>query len=125
MGTAGFGPKGLSQSIVYLLSSIHLTAGPPATDCLIQLPHIGYPAQGTKARVEVPRLRRREDIKPSDSETSNQICGSAAIGILMTLSPKRENDSAAGSLLRRELPTGLRDGDGSAAGGSAFLKANS
>ena len=30
----------------------------------------------------------------------------------MTLSQKREIDSAAGSLLRRELPTGLRDGDG-------------
>ena len=34
----------------------------------------------------------------------------------MTLSPKRGNDAAGGSLPRRELPTGLRDGDGSAAG---------
>ena len=39
-------------------------------------------------------------------------CGFAAVGILMTLSQKREIDSAAGSLLRRELPTGLRDGGG-------------
>ena len=38
--------------------------------------------------------------------------GSAAIGILKTLHPKRAIDSAAGSLPRRELPTGLRDGDG-------------
>ena len=42
--------------------------------------------------------------------------GCAANGILMTLSRKRGNDAAGGSLLRRELPTGLRDGDGSAAG---------
>ena len=42
--------------------------------------------------------------------------GCAANGILMTLSPKRGNDAAGGSLPRRELPTGLRDGDGSAAG---------
>jgi hypothetical protein len=40
------------------------------------------------------------------------ISGCAAVGILMTLSQKREIDSAAGSLLRRELPTGLRDGGG-------------
>lgn len=65
--------------------------------------------------------------------------GFAAIGILTTLSPKRGNDSAGGSLPRRERPvgsvslisrspdgslrnqfachpTGVRDGDGSAAG---------
>ena len=40
------------------------------------------------------------------------ISGCAAVGILMTLSPKRGNDAAGGSLPRRELPTGLRDGDG-------------
>jgi hypothetical protein len=39
-------------------------------------------------------------------------CGFAAIGILMTLLPHRAIDSTAGSLPRRELPTGLRDGDG-------------
>ena len=39
--------------------------------------------------------------------------GFAAIGFLVTLPPKRGNDAARGSLLRRELPTGLRDGDGS------------
>ena len=44
------------------------------------------------------------------------ISGCAAVGILMTLSPKRTIDSAVGSLPRRELPTGLRDGDGGAAG---------
>jgi hypothetical protein len=43
----------------------------------------------------------------------------------MTLSPKRGNDAAGGSLPRRELSTGLRDGDGNAAGGRAFLEANS
>ena len=42
--------------------------------------------------------------------------GFAAIGILMTLLPHRAIDSTVGSLLRRELPTGLRDGDGCAAG---------
>ena len=52
------------------------------------------------------------------------IRGSAANGILMTLPQKRENDSAVGSLLRRELPTGLRDGDGGAAGESSFLTAS-
>jgi hypothetical protein len=51
--------------------------------------------------------------------------GPAAVGILMNLNPKRENDTATGSLLRRELPTGLRDGDGSAAGEPAFLTASS
>ena len=40
---------------------------------------------------------------------------SAAIGILMALSPKRENDSARGSFLGKELPTGLRLADGYAA----------
>jgi len=39
--------------------------------------------------------------------------GSAADGILMTLPLKHAIDSAGGSLPRRELPTGLRDGDGS------------
>ena len=38
--------------------------------------------------------------------------GFAADGFLMTLSLKRAIDPTAGSLLRRELPTGLRDGDG-------------
>jgi hypothetical protein len=38
--------------------------------------------------------------------------GSAAIGILMTLHKQREIATTAGSLPRRELPTGLRDGDG-------------
>jgi len=38
--------------------------------------------------------------------------GSAADGILKTLSLKRVIDTAVGSLPRRELPTGLRDGDG-------------
>ena len=47
--------------------------------------------------------------------------GFAAIGILMTLPLKREDDSTGGSLLRRELPTGLRDGDGSAAGWTSTL----
>ena len=42
--------------------------------------------------------------------------GFAAVGILMTLSQKRAIDSAGGSLPRRELSTGLRDGDGVAAG---------
>ena len=42
--------------------------------------------------------------------------GFAAVGILMTLTLKRANDSTGGSLPRRELSTGLRDGDGSAAG---------
>ena len=51
--------------------------------------------------------------------------GSAAVGILKTLSPKRAIDSAGGSLPRRELSTGLRDGDGCAAGESAFLAASS
>ena len=42
----------------------------------------------------------------------------------MTLFPQRENDTERSSFLRRELPTGLRDGDGSAAGGSDFLGDN-
>jgi hypothetical protein len=42
--------------------------------------------------------------------------GCAANGILMTLSRKRGNDAAGGSLPKRELSTGLRDGDGIAAG---------
>ncbi len=42
--------------------------------------------------------------------------GEAAAGTLMTLSLKQENDTAEGSLPRRELSTGLRDGDASAAG---------
>jgi hypothetical protein len=50
-----------------------------------------------KDSVEVRELRSR---------------GSAAIRILMTLHPKRTIASAVGSLPRRELPTGLRDGDG-------------
>ena len=37
---------------------------------------------------------------------------SATVGILKTLIPKCANDSAGGSLPRRELPTGLRDGGG-------------
>ena len=52
------------------------------------------------------------------------IRGFVAIGILMTLSPKRAIASTAGSLLRRELPTGLRDGNGDAAGESSFLTAS-
>ena len=56
--------------------------------------------------------------------------GCAANEILMTLSPKRGNDAAGGSLprrelSRRELSTGLRDGDESAAGESAFLAVSS
>ena len=43
----------------------------------------------------------------------------------MTLPPRREIDSAQGSLLRRELPTGVRDSVGSAAGESALLVAGS
>ena len=42
--------------------------------------------------------------------------GCAANGFLMTLSRKRGNDAAGGSLPKRELSTGLRDGDESAAG---------
>jgi len=37
--------------------------------------------------------------------------GFAAVGALITPPPKRATDTAAGSLPRRELPTGLRDGD--------------
>jgi hypothetical protein len=49
--------------------------------------------------------------------------GGAADGILMTLPLKRTIDSAGGSLPRRELPTGLRDGDGSGLQGlDSFLK---
>ena len=44
------------------------------------------------------------------------ISGCAAVGILMTLSPKRAIDAAGGSLPGRELSIGLRDGDGSTAG---------
>ena len=44
------------------------------------------------------------------------ISGCAAVGILVTPSPKRAIASAGGSLPRRELSTGLRDGDGVAAG---------
>jgi hypothetical protein len=38
--------------------------------------------------------------------------GFAAIGILKTLHPKSAIASIVGSLLRRELPTGVRDGNG-------------
>ena len=50
---------------------------------------------------------------------------SAAIGILMALSPKRENDSARGSFLGKELPTGLRlaGGNGPQGLSSSRLKA--
>ena len=48
--------------------------------------------------------------------------GFAAMGTLMTVTLKREDDSTGDSLLRRELPTGLRDGDGSAAGWISNLK---
>ena len=41
------------------------------------------------------------------------VSGGTAVGILMTLHNKRAIASAVGSLLRRELSTGLRDGDGS------------
>ena len=41
--------------------------------------------------------------------------GSAAVGFLTTLTLKRENDSARGSFLGKELPTGLRLAEGSAA----------
>ena len=47
--------------------------------------------------------------------------GFAAMGILMPVTLKREDDATGGSLLRRELPTGLRDGDGSAAGWTSTL----
>ena len=40
------------------------------------------------------------------------IRGSAAVGNLMTLHKKRAIDTAGGSFLGKELPTGLRDGDG-------------
>lgn len=43
----------------------------------------------------------------------------------MTLFPKRENDTERSSFLRRELLTGLRDGDECAAGRSDFLGDNS
>ena len=42
--------------------------------------------------------------------------GFAAIGFLKTLLPKSENDSVQGSLFQRELPNGVRDSVGSAAG---------
>ena len=38
--------------------------------------------------------------------------GFAAVGILMTLAIKRAIDSAEGSFLGKELPTGLRIADG-------------
>jgi hypothetical protein len=44
--------------------------------------------------------------------SSQAYSGCAADGILKTLTLKHEIASAAGSLPRRELPTGLRDGDG-------------
>ena len=50
--------------------------------------------------------------------------GSAAIGILKTLFPKRTNSSTRGSLFQRELPNGVRDSIGSAAGEPAFLAAS-
>ena len=71
METDGFGPKGLSPSIVYRLSSI---------------------------------------IYPSISR-SYTTSGFAAVGILMTLSPKRASASTQGSFLGKELPTGLRLAD--------------
>ena len=71
METDGFGPKGLSPSIVYRLSSI---------------------------------------IYPSNSR-SYTTSGFAAVGILMTLSPKRASASTQGSFLGKELPTGLRLAD--------------
>ena len=40
------------------------------------------------------------------------IRGEAAVGILMTLHPNRAIDSARGSFLGKELPTGLRLADG-------------
>jgi hypothetical protein len=42
--------------------------------------------------------------------------GEAAGGILTTLTIKRTIDSEVGSLFQRELPTGVRDFVGSAAG---------
>jgi hypothetical protein len=41
-----------------------------------------------------------------------KISGEAAVGILTTLHNKRAIASTVGSLPRRELSTGLRDGDG-------------
>ena len=38
--------------------------------------------------------------------------GFAAVGFLMTLHRKRAIDCTAGSFLRKELPTGVRNGDG-------------
>ena len=48
----------------------------------------------------------------SDGQTADRSRGFAAVGILITLSPKRTNDSAVGSFLGKELPTGLRLADG-------------
>ena len=52
-----FGPQGLS-------SSIHLTAGPPATDCLIQLPHIGYPTQSPTRSRRHPDTQKAHRLSP-------------------------------------------------------------
>jgi hypothetical protein len=46
-------------------------------------------------------------------EVETESRGYAAVEILMTLHKKRAIASTVGSLLRRELSTGLRDGDGS------------
>ena len=53
----GFGPQGLS-------SSIHLTAGQPATDCLIQLPHIGYPTQSPTRSRRHPDIQKAHRLSP-------------------------------------------------------------
>ena len=52
-----FGPQGLS-------SSIHLTAGQPATDCLIQLPHIGYPTQSPTRSRRHPDTQKAHRLSP-------------------------------------------------------------
>jgi len=41
-------------------------------------------------------------------EVEVKVSGSAAVGILMTLHPKRAIDTAGGSFPRRELPTAER-----------------
>ena len=60
-----------------------------------------------------PRSRDRASGPKIEIETEIEgTSGEAAIGILMTLSQKRTIDSARGSFLGKELPTGLRLADG-------------
>ena len=58
------------------------------------------------ARLEGPL----QDTSPSRGRRLTD-SGSAAVGFLTTLTLKRENDSAQGFFLRKELPTGLRLAD--------------